>query len=192
MSGAVGYFRVSTAEQANTNYSLSTQEAKFNNFCTSNGLTVVKTFTDRHSARTDGRPEFQAMLRCLKEHRRKVSHLVVSDLSRLARNVVDQGNTVVLLGELGIKLVSVDEPNLDNTAAGKLLQNVLGSMSQWFSDSLSEKTKSRMEAGVKQGRWLWVAPIAYTNLNKQIIVDTERAPSLSRRSSWSPLVISPR
>src|SRR5690348_13270139 len=100
MSGAVGYFRVSTAEQANTNYSLPTQEAKFNNFCTGNGLPVVKVFIDKHSARTDARPEFQKMLRFLKENRRKVSHLIVSDLSRLARNVLTQGQTVVLLGEL--------------------------------------------------------------------------------------------
>jgi len=62
MPGSVGYFRVSTAEQANTNYSLPAQEAKFNNFCTNNGLTVVKIFIDRHSARTDARPEFQKML----------------------------------------------------------------------------------------------------------------------------------
>jgi len=41
-SGAVGYFRVSTAEQSNQNNSLPTQESKFNNFCISNGLTVAK------------------------------------------------------------------------------------------------------------------------------------------------------
>ena len=57
-NGAVGYFRVSTAEQANQNNSLPTQEAKFNNFCTHDGLTVVKIFTDKQSARTDARPEF--------------------------------------------------------------------------------------------------------------------------------------
>ena len=41
-NGAVGYFRVSTAEQANQNNSLPTQEAKFNNFCMNNALTVAK------------------------------------------------------------------------------------------------------------------------------------------------------
>ena len=61
-SGAVGYFRVSTAEQSNQNNSLPTQESKFNNFCISNGLTVAKIFTDKQSARTDARPEFQKML----------------------------------------------------------------------------------------------------------------------------------
>ena len=55
---------------------------------------------------------------------------------------------MVLLAELNIKLISVDEPNLDESAAGKLLRNVIGSMSQYFSDSLSEKTKTRMRAAV--------------------------------------------
>src|SRR6266571_9156490 len=56
-SGAVGYFRVSTAEQSNQNNSLPTQESKFNNFCMNNALTVAKIFTDRQSARTDARPQ---------------------------------------------------------------------------------------------------------------------------------------
>jgi site-specific DNA recombinase len=36
-------------------------------------------------------------------------------------------------------------------------------MSQFFSDSLSEKTKDRMKAAVKAGRFLWVAPVGYIN-----------------------------
>jgi site-specific DNA recombinase len=180
MSGAVGYFRVSTAEQANTNYSLPTQEAKFKSFCVNNGLTVIKVFTDKHSARTDARPEFQKMLKFCKENRRKISHLVVTDLSRLARNVLDQGQTVVLLGELNIKLFSVDEPNLDESAAGKLLQNVIGSMSQFFSDSLSEKTKGRMRAAVKEGRFPWPSPIGYLNSNKALVVDPANGPLVQK------------
>ena len=53
---------------------------------------------------------------------------------------------------------------------------MLGSMNQFFSDSLSEKTKFRMAAGVKQGRWLWVAPVGYLNVDKKILVDGQRAP----------------
>jgi DNA invertase Pin-like site-specific DNA recombinase len=115
------------------------------------------------------------MLKSCKENKKKVSHLLVADLSRLARNVVDQGQTVVTLAELGINLVSVDEPNLDESAAGKLLKNVLGSMDQFFSDSLSEKTKARMKADLEKGRFLWVAPVGYKNLNKHILVDPERS-----------------
>ena len=105
-NGAVGYFRVSTAEQANQNNSLPTQEAKFNNFCTHDGLTVVKIFTDKQSARTDARPEFQKMLAYCQQNRRKISHVVVADLSRLARNVLDQGQAIVSLKQWGIELAS--------------------------------------------------------------------------------------
>ena len=88
---------------------------------------------------------------CQKNHK-KISHVIVADLSRFARNVTDQGTAIFTLKQLGIDVVSVDEPITDDTAAGKLARNMLGAMNQFFSDSLSEKTKYRMEAGVKAGR----------------------------------------
>jgi site-specific DNA recombinase len=128
-NGAVTYARVSTAEQANTNHSLPNQQRKFQDSCTRNKLPIIAEFVDRgESARTADRPEFQRMFQYCKANRQKISHLIIADLSRLARNVLDQGNTVVALAELNIKLVSYDEPNLDESAAGNLLKNVLGSM----------------------------------------------------------------
>jgi site-specific DNA recombinase len=181
MAGAVLYTRVSTQEQARDNNSLPAQQLKLTEYCTRNGLAVVATFTDRgESARTDKRPQFQKMLKFCKDNRKEVSHLLVADLSRLARNVLDQGQTVVLLAELNIKLVSVDEPNLDESAAGKLLSNVIGSMSQFFSDSLSEKTKTRMRAAVTAGRFPWPAPIGYTNQRKMLVVDPVNGPLVQK------------
>src|ERR1700691_4190558 len=133
MKGAVVYIRVSTAEQASSNQSLPVQEAKAQGLCQQRSLPVIKLFADKgESARTDDRPEFKRMMAYCRQHKREISHVVVSDLSRLARNVLDQGNTIVELGQMGIQLVSVDEPNLDESAAGKLLKNVLGSMNQFF------------------------------------------------------------
>ena len=78
-------------------------------------------------------------------------------------------------------MLSVDEPNLDDSAAARLLKNVLGSMSQFFSDSLSEKTKFRMAAGVKAGRWLWVAPLGYkNNTSAKVVIDSDRAPLVTK------------
>ena len=181
--GAVIYVRVSTAEQASSNQSLPVQESKARAFCQQRGLAVLKLFADKgESARTDDRPEFKKLMTYCRQHRREISHVIVSDLSRLARNVLDQGQTIVGLTEMGIELVSVDEPNLDDSAAGRLLKNVLGSMNQFFSDSLSEKTKDRMTAGVKQGRWLWVAPLGYRNetKTKTVVIDSERAPLIRK------------
>ena len=109
------------------------------------------------------RPEFQKMLAYCEKNKKSTSHLIVADLSRLARSVYDQAQTLVNLKQWGIELISVDELISDATAARKLSRNILAAMNQFFSDSLSEKTKFRMTAGVKQGRWLWVAPLGYLN-----------------------------
>lgn len=63
--------------------------------------------------------------------------------------------SIAELKKLGIKTISIDEPMVDDTAAGKLAGNMLGVFNQYFSDSLSEKTKSRMQAAVKAGRFVW-------------------------------------
>jgi site-specific DNA recombinase len=182
MSGAVGYLRTSTVEQANTNNSLPVQKSKFQNFCEKNNLPqLVPPFVDKQSARTaDERPKFQEMLSYCRKHHKNISCVVVSDLSRFARNVTDQGTSIAELKKLGIKTISIDEPMVDDTAAGKLAAGMLGVFNQFFSDSLSEKTKSRMQAAVKAGRFVWRAPLGYTNpkngAGSTIKVDAERAP----------------
>src|SRR5258708_5531930 len=111
--GAVIYVRVSTTEQASSNQSLPVQESKARALCQQRGLAVLKLFADKgESARTDDRPEFKKLMTYCRLHRREISNVVVSDLSRLARNVLDQGQTIVELIEMGIALISVDEPNL--------------------------------------------------------------------------------
>jgi DNA invertase Pin-like site-specific DNA recombinase len=175
--GAVLYIRVSTAEQAKQQYNLPVQENKNRDFCQQQNLRVLRLFTDRgESARSTDRTEFQKMLAYCRENRGKVSHVVVADLSRLARNVVDQGTTIAMLQQLGITLVSVDEPITDDTAAGKLARNMLGAMNQFFSDSLSERVRFRMKAGLDAGRFLHYAPIGYNNVEKDLVVDPQRAP----------------
>src|SRR5713101_7916653 len=98
MTGAVCYARVSTVEQAEKNNSLSVQDGKFKNHCDRNGIGILETFVDKQSARTTAkRPEFQRMMEFCKRNHKRISHVIVADLSRLARNVVDQGATIAAL-----------------------------------------------------------------------------------------------
>jgi DNA invertase Pin-like site-specific DNA recombinase len=90
------------------------------------------------------------MLNYCRKHKGKVTHVVFADLSRLARNVGDQSVTLATLRQLGITPVSCDE-TIEDSAAGKLSVNLLGAVNQFFSDSLSERIKYRMSAGVQQG-----------------------------------------
>jgi site-specific DNA recombinase len=176
MDGAVGYARVSTDEQAQENNSLPLQKRKIANYCQNNEFKLLRTFEGRESARNMERKALQRAFDFCRENRSKVRHLIVSDLSRLARNVSDQGLIIVTLQQLSISVVSIDEPLTDNGALGIFVRNMLGSVNQLFSDSLSERTRTRMQAQVKEGRFLWKAPLGYFNRNKQLVLDPERAP----------------
>jgi site-specific DNA recombinase len=182
MAGAVLYIRVSTAEQASTNNSLPVQEKKLREYCQRHSLQVIKVFIDAgESARTTDRPQFQLMLKYCREHRRQVSHFLVADLSRLSRNVMDQGFILATLDRLGIKFESVDEPMVGKSALGQYARTMIGASNQFFSDSLSERTREKMKATVLRGRFPWPAPIGYLNVDKKLCADPERA-SLVRQA----------
>jgi len=181
MKHALIYIRVSDEEQQKRNVAnLPTQQKKCQDRCDHFGLPVLKVFREEQSARTaDDRPEFQKLLDYCRENKDKVSHVVVADLSRFARNMEDQVTAMTRLARMGITLLSVDEPHIDRTAAGRLTANLLGAVNQFYSDSLSERVRYRMQEAVKAGRFVNRAPIGYRNVqnngSKCIVVDRERA-----------------
>lgn len=183
MSAAVTYIRVSDPAQADKKYNLPTQQRKVEDRCECDGLKVIKTFVDVDSARTAERPQFQEMLTYCRKHKGKVSHVVFADLSRLARNIQDQSYTLATFKNLGITPVSCDE-TIEDSAAGKLAVNMLGIINQFYSDSLSERIRYRMNAGVQAGRWLWLAPIGYLNMKtngaSELKIDPARADLVKR------------
>ena len=186
MPGAVLYIRVSTAAQEAQTYNLPTQTRKVEDRCERDALPVLKTFTDAESARTTDRPQFQAMLAYCRKYRGKVTHVVFADLSRLARSIEDQASTLGTFKQLGITPVSCDE-RIEDSAAGRMAVNMLGVVNQFYSDSLSERIRYRMAAGVQEGRWLWLAPIGYlngTNGKQGLQVDTKRAALVRQAFEW--------
>src|ERR1700692_3177852 len=169
MAGAVGYVRVSTAEQAVGNNSLVVQEKKILEYAKIHNLQLLKSFVDPgESARTIDRPQLQKMLAYCRHHRKTISVVLVADLSRLARNLHDQGDIFTMLGHLRIRVESVDEPLSEDSAAGRLQRNTIGMMNEFFSDSLGERTRHRMRAAVNAGRFPWPAPIGYQNQDKRL------------------------
>ncbi|MBZ5719628.1 MAG: recombinase family protein [Acidobacteriia bacterium] len=185
MSGALIYIRVSTEEQQRRNVAnLPTQEKKAREHGSRHGVPILKVFSDEESGRTPAREGLQRLLDYCREHRGKVSHVIVTDLSRLSRNVADQGTLMGRLAGMGITLLSVDEPHIDRTAAGKLSANLLGSVNQFYSDILSERVRYRMAETVKLGRFPHRAPLGYRNVQmngtKNVAIDAERAPMIRK------------
>lgn len=92
------------------------------------------------------------MLTYCKVRRNGIRYVVVQDLSRFARNQKDQSDATSDLYRCGVLLRSAYESNLDESATGKLTDNIFGAFNQFFSDSHSEKQRDRKRQAVAAGR----------------------------------------
>jgi DNA invertase Pin-like site-specific DNA recombinase len=147
----VGYVRVSSEDQAREGVSLDAQREKVRLFAKLHGYELVDAVTDAGvSAKTLERPGLTRVLKMLDEG--EADGVVVVKLDRLTRSVSD---LAVLLdryfGEApGKQLFSVGDSINTLTAAGRLVLNVLMSVSQWERETIVERTRSAMT--FKKGR----------------------------------------
>jgi site-specific DNA recombinase len=183
---AVIYVRISSEEQLRKSATnIATQTKKCAEACEHLGLEPIKVFTDEgesaYKQAASERPALQAMLAYLRENRKKVTHVVSADLSRLARRIEEQATMLAGFRKAGLTYVSVDEPHAsDNSAAGQLATGMLDLVNQFRSHSLSERVTYRMRSGAQSGRHLHLAMLGYlngtmTNGVKNIVPDPERA-----------------
>ena len=155
------YCRVSTDEQAKEGYSLQAQETTCRNYAERLGYQVDLVFVERgQSAKTTNRPELQRLLSYCSKNKETIDALLIYKLDRLSRNMVDHTNLMVFFGKLGIDVKSATE-HIDQTSVGKLTKNMIASFAQFENDVKSERTKSGMLQALKEGRWVWPAPIGY-------------------------------
>ena len=182
-NGVVIYLRVSTSEQADGPLNLHNQEERCREWCKRNNLTVLHSFVDPgESARSTDRQEFQKMLAYCKQHRREIGFIVVQDMSRYARNMQDQSNTMAALAELGIRLRSVYEPGIDETPAGKLQAAIIGAINENFSNNLSQRMSDRTRQSALAGRFPWKAPVGYINIGGKC------GPNIQPNPTTAPLI----
>jgi DNA invertase Pin-like site-specific DNA recombinase len=132
----VGYMRVSTVAQT-----LDQQEAAL----TAAGVT--KMFSDVMSGARDDRPGLAALL----DYVREGDTVVVWKLDRLGRNTLHILETVKLLTDRGVTLVSTTDGIDSSTAAGRMVIGVLASMAEFERELITERTALKREAARKNG-----------------------------------------
>jgi site-specific DNA recombinase len=157
---AVIYTRVSSEMQLE-GYSLETQERACQNLARTRGWEVVGVYRDEaESAKTDDRPQFQALMR---DGRRGLFGIVVVyKLDRFARNRRDTENYLHELGEHQVQVVSATEPQFDfTTAAGKAYLGMVSTFNQYYVDLLAENVATAKEERARRGLWNSAVPFGY-------------------------------
>ena len=142
---AVAYVRVSTEKQAVEGVSLAAQRRKVELYAELHGLDLVAVVEDAGaSAKTLDRPGLSRALGMLDEG--VADALVVVKLDRLTRSVVDLGRLIeTRFGAAdGPALLSVAESIDTRSAAGRLVLNILASVSQWEREAIGERTSTAL------------------------------------------------
>lgn len=133
--------------------SLDAQRAKVTAYAALYDLDIVEVVVDAGaSASTLDRPGLVRVLEMLR--RGAVRALLVVKLDRLTRSVRDLGDLVERYFADGrVALLSVSEQVDTRTAAGRLVLNVLGSVSQWERETIGERTAAAMQHKLSVGEY---------------------------------------
>ena len=158
---AIGYVRVSTAEQATDGCSLDAQRARIEAWCAANGYTLTALHADAglSGSRADNRPGLQAALADATKQR---AALVVYSLSRLARSTRDAIAISDRLDRAGADLVSLSEKIDTTSAAGKMVFRMLAVLAEFERDVIAERTSTAMRHKRARGEYIGgAAPYGY-------------------------------
>jgi len=168
------YVRVSTDEQATEGFSLAAQEERCKQFVQSQGWEVDEVYRDDgYSAKNLNRPAIQRLIRDVKA--KKFDVLVVYRLDRLVRSVIDLHYLLDLFDKYNVKFKSVTEVFDTTTAMGRFFITLVGAMSQWERENLSERVRMGMEQAFLEGKRYGSPPFGYRQEDGKLIIDPNEA-----------------
>ena len=145
-------------------------------FAKRNGLTIVKTYTDRaKTATSDKRPDFQQMV--ADSARDLFDTVIVHKLDRFSRDKYDSVYYKRKLKQNRVRLVSVIE-NLDGSPESVILESMLEGVAQYYSLNLAREVMKGMKENAYQCRHTGgTPPLGYDvdPLTKRLVINEEEA-----------------
>lgn len=115
-------------------------------------------------ANTD-RPGLQRLLTDIKTG--KINCIVVYKVDRLSRSLLDFAELLSVFEEHNVTFVSVTQHFNTQNSMGRLTLNILLSFAQFEREIISERTRDKMGAAKKRGKWIGGRPPLGYNINKE-------------------------
>ena len=103
------------------------------------------------------RPAFQQLMADLQTG--KVDCIMVYKIDRLSRSLMDFARIMETLERCGVSLVSVTQQFNTTTSMGRLTLNILLSFAQFEREIISERTRDKMTAARRKGKWTGGRPV---------------------------------
>jgi DNA invertase Pin-like site-specific DNA recombinase len=155
---AIGYVRVSTDRQADKGCSLEAQRERIQAMAVVQQANLLDSVVDAgESAKDLKRPGVERVLALMNAG--QVDTVIVAKLDRLTRSVRDFADLLEIFQRRGVSLVSVAEALDTGSAAGRLVINIMVSVSQWEREAIGERTREALR--YKKSNMEFVGNCAY-------------------------------
>jgi DNA invertase Pin-like site-specific DNA recombinase len=157
---AIGYVRVSTEKQADFGVSLEAQSEKVRAMAVVQGAELAEVIIDAgESAKSLNRPGMARLMALVDSG--SVSTVIIAKLDRLTRSVADLAELLKRFERRGVSLVSVADSLDTRSAAGRLVLNIMVSVSQWEREAIGERTRDAMRHKRSSGERVGTVPFGY-------------------------------
>jgi len=165
MKKAVIYYRVSDRDQLK-GLSLDVQKEKCAKWAKEKGYQVVGVYKDaaKTGTKTVGRDALIGLINHCKNE--KIDIALTIDTDRMARDEFDHFFIRKELEKVGTPFFSVNQPMIDDSPEGKLLDGMLASINAFYSRLTGRKVRNSLEKKCEDGHWPGWAPLGYINVNK--------------------------
>jgi DNA invertase Pin-like site-specific DNA recombinase len=186
MSSYVMYCRKSSESEDRQVLSIESQTKELTELAAKLNTPVSEVLTEAQSARSPGRPVFNALMK--RVHKGEIKGIITWKLDRLSRNPVDGGAIIWALDQNKIFEIVTSAGIYRNTTNEKLMMSIDLGVAKKYVDDLSENVKrgnkTKLEKGWLPGR----APLGYLNEpgERTIVPDPERF--LLMRQMWDLLL----
>jgi len=172
---AIGYCRVSTAEQAQEGLSIAAQKAAIENYAALRGLELFTIITDEGisaSKPLKQRPGGSQLLAAVEQG--KAHHVVAVKLDRLFRNALDALATLQAWEKAGIALHIIDLGGTalaTDTAVGRFLFSVLAAIGEMERNLIAERTRTVLRYKRQNGQVFNHEPFGFVRDGDRLVPD---------------------
>ncbi len=161
------YARVSSDRQ-DVDLSVSAQLRALRDYAGKNGYLVAREYVDEaESGRIADRPEFRKMIDEAAKPNAPFREILVWKFSRFTRKREHAVAFKSMLRKKGIRVVSITE-HADDTPTGKLMEAIIESVDEFYSENLAQEVTRGMRESASRGFWMpSMAPYGYRKVYVQ-------------------------
>ena len=158
------YARVSSDRQ-DVDLSISAQLRALRDYAQKNGYIVAREYIDEaESGRIADRPEFRKMIDAAARPNAAFQEILVWKFSRFTRKREHAVAFKSMLRRKGVRVVSITE-HADDTPTGKLMEAIIESLDEFYSENLAQEVTRGMREAASRGFWIGSrTPYGYNRL----------------------------